>query len=434
MNKVDILIYGCYIIPMNRRNVIENGAIAIKNGKIVYVGKAEKATGFEAEKKINGKGKAALPGLINCHTHVPMTLFRGVAEDQPLKVWLKESIWPLEAKLKEEDVYIGALLGCLEMIKGGTTCFGDMYFHEDMVARAVEQSGLRGVLAEGIIEAGDEALGERMLKESVKFAENFNGYADGRVTAFLGPHAVYSCSRELLGKIREKASELNVGVHIHLAESRDMVKGFEEKHGLSEVEFLNNIGFLNSDVLAAHCINLSTRDMQILSRQGVNVAYNPVANMKLGLGVPKVKDLMGLGVNVGLGTDGAASNNTLDMFETMKVAALAQKALYSNPKVLSAYEVLRMATVNGAKGLGLEEVGSLEVGKKADIILINLSKPHLKPLHNIYASMVYSARASDVETVIVNGKILMENRKVKSLDESLVMEKAEKVAFNLLLR
>ena len=203
---------------------------------------------------------------------------------------------------------------------------------------------------------------------------------------------------------------------------------------MSEVEFLNNIGFLNSDVLAAHCINLSTRDMQILSRQGVNVAYNPVANMKLGLGVPKVKDLMGLGVNVGLGTDGAASNNTLDMFETMKVAALAQKALYSNPKVLSAYEVLRMATVNGAKGLGLEGVGSLEVGKKADIILINLSKPHLKPLHNIYASIVYSARASDVETVIVNGKILMENRKVKSLDESFVMEKAEKAAFNLLSR
>ena len=213
-----------------------------------------------------------------------------------------------------------------------------------------------------------------------------------------------------------------------------MVKGFEEKQGLSEVEFLNNIGFLNSDVLAAHCINLSTRDMQILSRQGVNVAYNPVANMKLGLGVPKVKDLMGLGINVGLGTDGAASNNTLDMFETMKVAALAQKALYFNPKVLPAYEVLRMATVNGAKGLGLEEVGSLEVGKRADIILINLSKPHLKPLHNIYASMVYSARASDVETVIVNGKILMENRKVKSLDESLVMEKAEKAAFNLLSR
>ncbi|MEM2971739.1 MAG: amidohydrolase [Candidatus Bathyarchaeia archaeon] len=422
MEKADILIHNCTILPMNVEGFIENGAITIKNGKIAFVGKAESVTNLKAEKRINAKGKIAMPGLINCHTHVAMTLFRGIAEDQPLNKWLKETIWPLEAKLKPETVYFGALLGCLEMIKSGTTCFADMYFCEDMVARAVEQSGIRGVLAQGIFKT------EKMLNESVSFAEKFHGYANGRIIAMLGPHAVYSCSPHLLAKTSEKASELGVGLHIHLAESKEMLR-----ESVSETEFLDGIGFFKGHVLAAHCINLSRRDMAILSKRGVNVAYVPVANMKLGLGTAKIRDLTSLGVNVCLGTDGPASNNTLDMFETVKVAALLQKLVYMNPTVLSAYEVLKMATLNGAKALGLDgEVGSLEIGKKADIILIDLSKPHLKPLHNIYASIVYSARGSDVDTVIVDGKILMENRQIKTLGEQAVMEKAEKQAFNLL--
>jgi 5-methylthioadenosine/S-adenosylhomocysteine deaminase len=409
---------------MNVKGVIENGAITIKNGKITFIGKTESATNLKAEKKVNAKGKVAMPGLINCHTHAPMTLFRGIAEDKPLNTWLKETIWPLEAKLKPETVYVGALLGCLEMIKGGTTCFADMYFHEDMVARAVEQSGLRGVLAQGIFKT------EKMLNESVDFAKRFHRYANGRITAMLGPHAVYSCSPHLLKAISEKASELGVGVHIHLAESKEMLK-----ENVSETEFLDEMGFFKGHVLAAHCINLSRRDMAILSKRGVHVAHAPVANMKLGLGAAKIRDLTNLGVNVGLGTDGPASNNTLDMFETIKVAALLQKLVYKDPAVLPAYEVLKMATINGAKALGLDgEIGSLDVGKKADIILIDLSKPHLKPLHNIYASIVYSARGSDVDTVIVDGKILMENGQLKTLDEQSVMEKAEKQAFNLLSR
>ncbi|MEM3578575.1 MAG: amidohydrolase, partial [Candidatus Bathyarchaeia archaeon] len=367
--------------------------------------------------------------------HAPMTLLRGIAEDKPLEKWLKETIWPLEAKLKPQDIYVGALLGCLEMIKSGTTCFADMYFHEEMVAKAVEESGLRAVLAEGIIEAGDKAKGEKMLKKSLNFAENFNGYANGRIKTMLGPHAVYSLSKQLLTEIGGKASEIGVGVHLHLAESKAMFKEFEKTYGCSETEFLRRIGILKSHVLAAHCINLSEKDMHILAGHGVHVAYVPVANMKLGLGTAKIADLMRLGVNVGLGTDGPASNNSLDMFETMKFGALAQKLLYKNTTVLSAHEVLKMATLNGAKALGLENsVGSLEVGKKADIVLIDLSKPHLKPLHNIYASIVYSARGSDVDTVIVDGKILMENRQVKTLDEDAVMEKAEATALNLLLK
>lgn len=420
---------------MNEKDLIEDGAIAVKDGEITYVGKSSATTSIKARTKIDAKGKVALPGLINCHTHAPMTLFRGIAEDQPLDKWLGRTVWPLEAKLKPEDVYAGALLGCFEMIKSGTTCFADMYFHENMVAKAVEKSGLRGALAEGIIEAGNKEQGKRMLKKSVNFVNKFDGHANGRITALLGPHASYSCSPELLLSISEKASKLNVGVHMHLAESKEMSRKLEKKYGFGEVEFLDKRGFLKGHVLAAHCINLSRKDMQILSERCVNVAYVPVANMKLGLGAARIKDLVDMGVNVGLGTDGPASNNTLDMFETMKVAALLQKLVYSDPRVLSAREVLRMATIDGAEALGLEEkIGSLEVGKKADIVLVDISRPHLKPLHNVYASIVYSARGSDVDTVIVDGKIVMMNGRVKTLDEQAVIEGAEKAVLDLLSR
>ena len=435
MEKADILINRCLILPMNSQSPIEDGALAIKDGKLILVGKRSSATHIKADVNIDAKGKVAIPGLINCHTHVPMSLFRGIAEDQPLDTWLKEAIWPLEAKLKLEDVYAGALLGCLEMIKGGVTCFADMYFHEDMVAKAVKESHIRAVLAEAIIEAGNKEMGQKMLKTSMDFASRFDGQAHGRIGTMLGPHATYTCSPELLRKVTDEASELNVGVHTHVAESNAMFKDVERKHGQSEVEYLDDLGFLKNNVVAAHCINLSGNDGRILSERGVNVVHAPVANMKLGLGAAKIQDLLRLGVNVSLGTDGPASNNTIDMFETMKTAALLQKLVYHNPTVLPAYEVLKMATVNGAKALGLEkQVGSLEAGKKADIILVNLWKPHIRPLHNVCASLVYSARATDVETVIIDGKVLMENRHVRILDEQTVMEKAEKATSNLLSR
>ncbi len=435
LEKADILIYGCSILPMNGKSFIQNGSLAIKDDKIIFVGKHPSANNIRAENEIDAKEKLAMPGLINCHTHVPMTLFRGLAEDQPLETWLKNTIWPLEAKLKPEDVYVGALLGCLEMIKSGTTCFADMYFHENMVAKAVEKCGMRGVLAEGIIEAGNTMLGKKMLKESTSFAKSFNGYANGRVTTLLGPHAAYTCSPELLIRINNESSKLDVGVHIHLAESKEMFSEIEKRCRSSEVEFLDKIDFFKGHVLAAHCMNLSGKDMQILSRNGVDVTYVPVANMKLGLGATRVKDLTDLGVNVVLGTDGPASNNTFDMFETMKIATLLQKLVYLSPNVLTVYEVLRMATVNGAKALGLgKSIGSLDVGKKADIILIDLSKPHLKPLHDFCANIVYSTRGNDVDTVIVDGKILMQNRQVKTLDEQTIIAKAEETAFRLISR
>jgi 5-methylthioadenosine/S-adenosylhomocysteine deaminase len=390
---------------------------------------------MKAETRVDAKGKAALPGMINCHTHVPMTLFRGIAEDQSLDTWLKKNVWPLEAHLKPEDIYAGALLGCLEMIKSGTTCFADMYFHEDRVAGAVEKSGLRSVLAEGIIEAGDRTQGERMFAQSVSFARSFSGRAKGRITTMLGPHAAYSCGPDLLSRVTEMASKLGYGVHLHMAESQTTFQGDEKKQNLSEVEYLDKLGFLKGHVLAAHCINLSRRDMRTISDRGVNVAYVPVANMKLGMGAAKIKELVDLGVTVGLGTDGPASNNSLDMFETMKFGALLQKLTYTDPAVASAYEVLRMATTSGAEALRLGDyVGSLEVGKRADIILVDLIKPHLSPLHDIFANIVYSARGSDVDTVIVDGRVLMQNRRVNTLNETDVMKKAEHASFDLLHR
>jgi len=417
---------------MDDRGVIKEGLIAIKNGKISYAGREAKAPPIQAEKTINGRGKVATSGLINCHTHLAMTLFRGIAEDKPLEKWLKETIWPLEAKLKPRDVYDGALLGCLEMIKSGTTTFADMYFHEDQVAKAVEKAGLRAVLAQGVLELDHKKLGEKLLKASVNFAKNFNGFADGRVTVQLGPHTLYTCSPPLLKKVRQKATELNVGIHIHLAESEETVNLTKQKQGLTEVEFLEEMGFLGSDVLAAHCIHLTEKEMKLLARHNVKVSYNPVVNMKLAQGTAKIKNLLDLGVAVGIGTDGPASNNNLDMFQSMKVAALLQKQYYKDPTVLPAQTVLKMATIDGAKALGLEKtVGSLEVGKKADVILIDFKKPHLTPIHDFYANIVYSASGSDVDTVIVDGKLLMENRDVKTLDEEEVMLKAQKTAINL---
>jgi 5-methylthioadenosine/S-adenosylhomocysteine deaminase len=280
---------------MNGRDAtIRNGLIATEKDRIMYVGREAKAPKIKAEIAIDGKGKVATPGLINCHTHLPMTLFRGIAEDQPLTTWLTQTIWPLEAKLTPNDIYQGALLGCLENIKNGTTTFADMYFHEEKIAKAVEKAGLRAVLAPGIIEAEDHKKGERMLKEGVEFAQKYNGYANGRVTTQLGPHAVYTCSPQLLTQTREEASKLNIGTHIHVAESKQMAKLVKKRYGLTEIELLESINFLKSNVLAAHCIYLTEKEMRIMARHNVKVSYNPTANMKIASGTPKIKTLTDL--------------------------------------------------------------------------------------------------------------------------------------------
>lgn len=274
-----------------------------------------------------------------------------------------------------------------------------------------------------------------MLKEAVKVVQKYNHGAGGRITTRLGPHSAYTCGPRLLKSIREKASSLDVGIHIHLAESKSDSALVRNLHGKSEVELLEETGLLGPDLLAAHCVHLSSVEISTLAKHNVRVSYNPVANMKLASGVPKIRDLMNAGVTVGLGTDGPASNNSLDMFETMKIAALLQKESYGDPTVMPARKILEMATIDGAKALGLDkETGSLEVGKKADLILVDFEKPHLTPMHDPYANLVYSARGSDVDTTIVDGKILMENREVKTLDEDDVIRKARETAFDLISR
>jgi len=435
--RADVVIRKCTLLTMSDRGVIRQGLIAIKDGSIIYVGREVKAPSFEADKIIDGSGKIAMPGLINCHTHAAMSLFRSIAEDKELSVWLREVIWPLESKLKPEDVYYGTLLSCVEMIKSGTTCFSDMYFHEDMVAKAVIESGLRCVLSPGIIEAGQKILGRILLREAVKIAKKYRGDSYGRISVMLGPHALYSCSPQLLRRVSEEAKALNIGVHIHLAESEDDSANIKNLYGKSEVELLNDIGLLRPNLLAAHCIHLSDQDVMLMAKRDVKVVYNPVSNMKLASGIPKVKDLLDAGLTVSLGTDGPASNNSLDMFDTMKFATLLQKAKYRDPRVLPAKKVIEMATIDGARALGLSDfIGSLEVNKRADIILIDVDveKPHLTPMHDIYATLVYSARGSDVDTVIVDGKVLMENRNVNTLNEHEIIKKAEERIQGLLNR
>jgi len=432
--EADLLIRGCGILTLSQQGFITQGAIAVKDGRITYVGKEGAVPKLRVENVIEAEGKVAMPGFVNCHTHVAMTLFRGIAEDKPLGAWLRDTIWPLERKLTREDVYWGALLGCLEMIKSGTTCFADMYFHEDAVAEAVEKAGLRAVLSQGIIEGAAE-LGMKTFNQALSFVEKHHEGAEERIKAWLGPHAVYTCSEQLLRRVRRAASEKGVRIHIHLAESLEHAEKIQKNRGLTEVELLEKIGFLGPDVLAAHCIYLTEKDMRLLKKHGVKVAYNAVANAKLGLDISPVEEMKELGICVGLGTDGPASNNSLDMFETMKFACLLQKIRYRDATVMKTREAVEMATLGGAKALGLEnDVGSLEPGKRADIILVDFRKPHLKPFRNVYANLVYASSGSDVDTVIVDGKILMEQRQVKVLDENKIMEKTEEKAFRLLRR
>lgn len=435
MVRADIVIRDCHILTMGQAGIIEHGAIAISDGKILYVGREVEAPSFEADEIIDGRGRIAIPGLINCHTHIAMTLFRGIAEDKELSSWLRETIWPLESKLRPDDVYYGALLGFVEMIKSGTTCLLDMYFYENMVAKAAMESGIRCVLAPGIFDAGHKMLGRILLKKALNFVKEYHGKGDGRIYAMLGPHAVYTCSLDLLKKVGVEANKANVGIHIHLAESKEEATRIRDVYGKSEVELLDELGLLRPNLVAAHCIYLSQKDVSLISRSNVKVVYNPVSNMKLSSGIPRIRDLLDAGLVIGLGTDGPASNNCLDMFETMKVGALLQKTLYGDPRVLPARKVVEMATIDGAKVLGLDNIiGSIEVGKRADIILIDINKPHLTPLHDIYAALVYSARGSDVDTVIIDGRIVMRGRVIETVDEYKVMEKATEVSRDLLSR
>lgn len=427
----NILIQGATVLTLEGHDsVFKDGEIAIAGDSIVSVGPRGSAPeGFRAERTIDGSGMVALPGFINCHTHAAMTLLRSYADDMPLMKWLSEKIWPVEEKLKPDDIYWGTMLCCLEMIKSGTTTFADMYFDMDQVALAVEKSGMRACLSRGMIGEGPNA--QRAIDESVSFIEEWNGKAGGRIRTMFGPHAPYTCPPEYLKKVIDLAGRHGVGIHIHVAETGDEIKQIHDKYGTTPVRHLDSTGLFELPVLAAHCVHLDERDIEILAANKVGIAHCPESNMKLASGISPVISLLKSGAVVGLGTDGAASNNNLDMLEEMHSAALLQKVATGDPLALPSFEALKMATSSGASALALPDVGLLKAGMKADLILVDFHRPHLYPQHDLIAHLVYAAQSADVDTVIIHGEVVMEGRRVLTMDEEEVMMEAQQRAIRL---
>jgi 5-methylthioadenosine/S-adenosylhomocysteine deaminase len=365
---------------------------------------------------IDCTNKLAVPGFINAHNHAAMTLFRSYADDLDLMDWLQNKIWPAEDKLTGEDVYWGTMLAIAEMLKSGTTTFADMYFFMPEVAKAVQESGCRAVLARGM--AGVSPAAEKALQESEAFFQEWHNSCDGRITVMLGPHAPYTCPPAYLKRVIELAGRLKAEIHIHLAETAGEVANCQKEHGKSPIELVNELGLFEFGTLAAHCVHLSDRDLEILRQKKVRVAHNPGSNMKLASGVAPVTKMLAQGVCVALGTDGASSNNNLDMLEEIRLAATLHKTVSLDPLAIPAKDALNMATRNGAKALGLEKItGQIAPGFKADITLFEMNAPHWYPRHDVISLLTYAANSADVHTVIVNGKILLKNRSLTTIDE-----------------
>jgi 5-methylthioadenosine/S-adenosylhomocysteine deaminase len=370
-----------------------------------------------AEQVIDATGMVVMPGLINAHTHCAMTLLRGYADDMPLMPWLKERIWPFEMKLQPQDVYWGSLLGIAEMIRGGVTCFNDMYHYFEQAARAALDSGIRANVSGVLLAFLPDA--ERRLEHAIEFAQSWREKGDGRLLTMLGPHAPYTCPNHLLQRVIEGAQESGVGIHIHVSETKQEVQDSLKEFGQTPVARLRDIGLLDvHPVLAAHCIHLTDSDIATLAEKGVGACHCPGSNMKLASGVAPVPKLLAAGATVGLGTDGPASNNNLDMLEEARLAALLHKTAGDDPTLVTARQALEMATRGGARALGIgDRVGRIKVGMKADLVLVDFQQAHLHPPHDIISHLVYSARAGDVRTVFVNGQALMVNRRLTTLNE-----------------
>ena len=373
----------------------------------------------EAANVIDGKNKFATPGLVNAHTHASMTLLRSYSDDKALMDWLQKDIWPVEDKMTRKDIYWGAALAAVEMIRGGTTAFADMY-GPDMgeVARVVEESGLRGSLSQGLISF---ANGEKKLANNIELYKNFHGAADGRITVMFGPHAIYTCPPDYLKKVAAEAQKLGAEIHMHMNETQTEINDCLKNYGKRPFEVVDETGLTDLGMLAAHCVHLSDEEIEIIRRKKIRVAHNPGSNMKLASGICPAAKLLPAGVTVALGTDGASSNNNLDMLEEIRLAALLAKVDTLNPPAVPAAQALQMATQFGAAALGLQNVGRLAEGCKADIVLWDMRGVEWQPNYNPASLLVYSANSSAADTVIVDGKILMEGRALKTLDEEKIL-------------
>jgi len=401
--------------------------IYIEENRIAEIGKRR-----EADVVIEGKGKIALPGLVNLHTHSPMVLLRGFGDDLVLQQWLETKIWPQEAKLKPEDIYWGAKLACLEMVKSGTTTFLDMYFHMDQVARAVKEMGLRAFLAEGVIDLGIPSRAEEQFKAAEEATRKIEAMRSSRITPVLGPHAIYTVSEASLLRFREMADKKGYRIHAHLSETKREVDDCVAQHGMRPATYLDKIGFLAKDVIVAHGCWLDPAEIEILARTGTKVAHCPTSNMKIATGQAMPYAAMKeAGVVMGLGTDGAASNNNLDLFEAMKFATLLQKFSHRDPTVLPAAEAFQLATLGGANALGID-VGLIQPERLADLILVDPRRPELTPRHDDVSNWVYSAHGNAVDTVVCDGQVVMKGRRVKG--EAEILEKAAQIARELVTR
>jgi len=410
--------------------LIADGVVCSREGLISYVGPADQAPKPGDEQVIDASGCAVLPGLVNAHTHLAMTLFRGYADDMMLQEWLEDWIWPAEMRLRPEDVYWGSLLGACEMLHFGVTCFNDMYHMPEQTVAAALDSGIRacpsGVLLGFLPDA------EQLLEEAIAFVRHLQQQNHPRIHPMLAPHALYTCPDEMLLKVGEGARDTGVPLHIHLAETASEVQDSYDEYGESPVAHLNTLGLLDIPMLAAHCVHLSETDIALLAEKQVGIAHCPTSNMKLSSGFAPVPELLEAGAVVGLGTDGCASNNNLDMLEEAHLAALLHKVHSGDPTTIPAHTALVMATRRSAQALGLGDIiGTLEVGKRADIILVDMSSPHLQPHRDPISHLIYAAHGSDVRTTIVEGQIVMNEGEILTVDEGEVIAHATECAAHI---
>ncbi len=441
------IISGKSIITMSSMGIIRDGAIVIEGDTIVDVGKLDDIKRkYSRYDFIDRSNCIIMPGLVNAHTHAAMSLLRGYADDLPLHEWLEKWIWPLESKMESKDIYIGALLASVEAVKMGTTTINTMYhyFPEYNEAKAISEVGLRGVISHVCFSwRKDEDF--KQLEHLIK---NWHGRNNWRIKAAISPHSPYTVDPKYMVELRSYADEVNGEIerkgekvlwHIHLAETKEEAKIIEKNFNVKVregvVKYLWDLGVLKEDVVAAHCVWLTYQDIEALAKSRVKVVHNPISNLKLASGISPIKRLIDKNVVIALGTDSACSNNLLDMFETMKIAALLQKGITLDPTAIPAEKALQMATINGARALGWDEqIGSIEPGKKADLITIEINKPHLKPMYNEISHVVYAARSLDVKDTIVDGKFVVEDHELKTIDEEWILREAEKVKDRLLER
>ena len=425
MEQLDFLIKNGTILTMDTQNaIIKDGVLGIKGDTISYIGSGD-GKEFQGKRIIDAKGGLILPGLINGHTHAAMTLFRGLADDLPLMEWLNNYIFPAESRMDADFVYAGTLLACAEMIMSGTTTFCDMYLFEDEVARAAKEAGMRSLVGEVLYDFDSPNYGpmENGLKYTEDLIKKWQG--DPLVSIAVEPHSLFTCSPELLSRCNELALKYNVPLIIHVAETRSEIDEVKKRYGKGPVEHLKSLGLLGPQLIADHCVHLGEEDIKMFAENDVKAIHNPESNMKLASGIAPVPDMLKSNVTVGLGTDGCASNNNLDLFAEMDMAAKLHKINTMDTTVMDAVTVMRMATIEGAKALGMGEItGSLEKGKKADVIILDTKKPHLTPMYNPFSHLVYSARGNDVTHCIINGQLLMEDRKLLGIDLYEIMEKA----------